>query len=60
MSEKQANTETDRHEREAVEDRKMKTGDEEDASCRCKEAQGKTIGDFVRVMLDDLAFWKKR
>jgi hypothetical protein len=29
-------------------------------ACRCKEAQGKTITDFIRVMIDDLAFWRKK
>jgi hypothetical protein len=28
--------------------------------CRCKEAQGKSITDFIKVMLDDLAFWRRK
>jgi len=27
--------------------------------CRCKEAKGKTVTELLRVMLSDLAFWKK-
>jgi hypothetical protein len=32
----------------------------DEAACRCKEAQGKGIADFVKIMLDDLAFWRKK
>lgn len=30
----------------------------EDA-CRCKEVSKKTVPEMLRLMLDDLAFWKK-
>lgn len=33
---------------------------EEESGCRCKEAKGKNFGDFIRIMIDDLSFWKKR
>ena len=35
----------------------MKEGTEE--SCRCKEVAKKTPREMLRLMIDDMAFWKK-
>jgi hypothetical protein len=36
------------------------TGDEGgDDSCRCKEVSKKTIPQMLKLMIKDLAFWKK-
>jgi hypothetical protein len=34
-------------------------GPEED-SCRCKEVSKKTFPEMLRLMLNDLAFWKRK
>jgi hypothetical protein len=34
-------------------------GAEKDIDCRCKEAEGKTIPQLFKIMVKDLAFWKK-
>jgi hypothetical protein len=31
----------------------------EGEECRCKEAPGKTLPQLLKVMIEDLAFWKK-
>jgi hypothetical protein len=31
----------------------------ESEDCRCKEAPGKTLPQLLKVMIEDLAFWKK-
>ena len=36
-----------------------KEGKGRDADCRCKEAEGKTIPQILKIMVKDLAFWKK-
>lgn len=30
-----------------------------DDDCRCKEVSKKTVPEMIRLMLNDLAFWKK-
>jgi len=35
------------------------TGDASEDSCRCKEVSKKTIPEMFRLMISDLAFWKK-
>jgi len=37
----------------------QKAGDGGEDSCRCKEASQKTFPDLLRLMISDLAFWKK-
>lgn len=32
---------------------------ESEDDCRCKEAKEKTIPELLKIMLQDLAFWKK-
>jgi hypothetical protein len=32
----------------------------EGEDCRCKEAPGKTLPQLLKVMIEDLSFWKKR
>lgn len=34
-------------------------GDVSEDSCRCKEVSKKTIPQMLKLMLSDLAFWKK-
>lgn len=34
-------------------------GDVGEDSCRCKEVSKKTIPQMLKLMLNDLAFWKK-
>jgi len=34
-------------------------GDVSEDSCRCKEVSKKTIPEMLKLMLSDLAFWKK-
>jgi hypothetical protein len=41
---------------EKHEEQKVQAEGEE---CRCKEAPRKTIPQLLKVMLEDLAFWKK-
>ena len=45
-------------------DEKGKTADQEageagEVTCRCKEVSKKTVPDMLRLMIKDLAFWKK-
>lgn len=37
-----------------------KQADTEDDSCRCKEVSRKSYPELLKMMLRDLAFWKKR
>jgi hypothetical protein len=37
----------------------LDTADVSDISCRCKEVSKKTIPEMLRLMLNDLAVWKK-
>lgn len=32
---------------------------EKGVDCRCKEAEGKTFPHLLKIMVKDLAFWKK-
>jgi hypothetical protein len=32
----------------------------EDDGCRCKEVSKKTMPEMLRLMLDDLVFWKRK
>ena len=32
---------------------------ENDITCRCKEVSKKTFPEMIRLMISDLAFWKK-
>jgi hypothetical protein len=32
----------------------------EKQECRCEEARGKTFSGMLRLVLEDLAFWRKR
>jgi len=41
------------------ETKSTETGPEEQSDCRCKEAKGKTLPQLLKMMLNDLAFWKK-
>jgi hypothetical protein len=34
-------------------------GAEKDDACRCKEASEMTPGELLKLMVSDLAFWKK-
>lgn len=34
-------------------------GTDHDEACRCKEASEMTPGQLLRIMFNDLAFWKK-
>ncbi len=36
-----------------------KEGKDRDVDCRCKEAEGKTFSQILKIMVKDLAFWKK-
>lgn len=36
-----------------------KAGVSKDDACRCKEASEKTPRELLRLMISDLAFWKK-
>jgi len=38
-------------------ERKMEEGS--DIVCRCKEVSKKTFPEMIRLMISDLAFWKK-
>ena len=45
-------------------DEKGKTAEQEageagEITCRCKEVSKKTLPDLLRLMIKDLAFWKK-
>lgn len=35
-------------------------GEAEKQECRCEEARGKTFSEMLRLVLEDLAFWRKR
>jgi len=34
-------------------------GEADEITCRCKEVSKKTLPDLFRLMIKDLAFWKK-
>ena len=36
-----------------------RTGNSPEDSCRCKEVSGKTFSGMFKLMISDLAFWKK-
>ncbi|MDH4231062.1 MAG: hypothetical protein OEW04_03415 [Nitrospirota bacterium] len=36
-----------------------KTEGDDDIICRCKEVSKKTFPEMIRLMISDLAFWKK-
>jgi hypothetical protein len=36
-----------------------KEGKERNVDCRCKEAEGKTFSQILKIMIKDLAFWKR-
>jgi len=36
-----------------------KAGEVGEDDCRCKEVSKKTVPELLRVMISDLAFWKK-
>ena len=37
----------------------QEAGDAGEISCRCKEVSKKTLPELLRLMIKDLAFWKK-
>jgi len=39
---------------------KLKTGEGDEIICRCKEVSKKTFPEMLKLMLNDLVFWKKR
>ena len=36
-----------------------KPGEQSEEDCRCKEVSKKTLPELLKVVIDDLAFWKK-
>ena len=36
-----------------------KPGERSEDDCRCKEVSKKTVPELLKIMIDDLAFWKK-
>lgn len=43
---------------EKISEQKVNEGNEE--SCRCKEVAKKTPREMLRLMINDMAFWKKQ
>jgi hypothetical protein len=39
--------------------RKQEEGGPDEESCRCKEVSKKTPTEMLKLMINDLAFWKK-
>jgi len=37
----------------------QEAGEAGEISCRCKEVSKKTLPELIRLMIKDLAFWKK-
>lgn len=44
---------------ETVKPGEQEAGEGSKVSCRCKEVSKKTLPEMLRLMLSDLAFWKK-
>jgi len=39
---------------------KQEAGEAGEIECRCKEVSKKTLPELLRLMIKDLAFWKKK
>jgi hypothetical protein len=46
--------------KEAVESERPGDHKAGEDDCRCKEVSKKSMPELIKLMLDDLAFWKKR
>ena len=45
---------------DSAEDIRPGSGSPSEGECRCKEVSKKTLPEMIKLMVDDLAFWKKR
>jgi hypothetical protein len=57
---KQQSADSDKRSLESLEKKKRRQqGGEDSEDCRCKEVSKKTFPQLLKVMIGDLAFWKK-